>query len=96
MMQNPYFEVLIYAFITVLFIIIASFGLGTLARTIAKWVGTSKRKQEDTFAGYLFAAPWIVGFLIFVIIPLGYSLYWSFTDYRVTENAPPNWIGLNN
>src|SRR4030066_996469 len=96
MMQNPYFEVLIYAFITVLFIIIASFGLGNLARYIAKWVGASKRKQENTFAGYLFAAPWIVGFLIFVIIPLGYSLYWSFTDYRVTNNAPPNWVGMEN
>jgi multiple sugar transport system permease protein len=96
MMQNPYFEVLVYAFLTVLFIIISSFGLGSLARTIAKWVGASKRKQENTFAGYLFAAPWIVGFLIFVLIPLGYSLYWSFTDYRVTENAPPNLIGFDN
>src|SRR4030043_139453 len=96
MSQNPYIDVLINTILTVLFIIIASFGLGTLARTIAKWVGASIRKQEDTFAGYLFAAPWIVGFLIFVLIPLGYSLYWSFTDYRVTENAPPNLIGFDN
>ncbi len=96
MSQNPYIDVLITAVLTVLFIIIASFGLGTLARTIAKWAGAPKRQQENTFAGYLFAAPWIVGFLIFVIIPLGYSLYWSFTDYRVTENVPPNWIGLSN
>ncbi len=34
--------------------------------------------------------------MIFVIIPLGYSLYWSFTDYRVTQNVAPNWIGLDN
>src|SRR4030042_3104813 len=96
MTQNPYIDVLFTAFLTILFIIVASFGLATLARYIARWAGASKRKQENTFAGYLFAAPWIVGFLIFVIIPLGYSLYWSFTDYRVTENAPPNWIGLDN
>jgi multiple sugar transport system permease protein len=96
MSQNPYIDVLINAVLTVLFIIIASFGLGILARYIAKWAGAPKRQQENTFAGYLFAAPWIVGFLIFVIIPLGYSLYWSFTDYRVTENVPPNWIGLSN
>jgi ABC-type sugar transport system permease subunit len=96
MSQNPYIDVLINAVLTVLFIIIASFGLGTLARYIAKWAGAPKRQQENTFAGYLFAAPWIVGFLIFVLIPLGYSLYWSFTDYRVTENVPPNWVGLSN
>lgn len=96
MTTNPYIDVLYNSIFTVLFIVATSFGLGYLARLIARWVGASKRKQEDTFAGYLFAAPWIVGFLIFVIIPLGYSLYWSFTDYRVTDNTPPNWIGLDN
>jgi multiple sugar transport system permease protein len=94
--QNPYLDVLFTAILAVIFIIATSLVLGTLARSIAKWVGASKRKQESAFAGYLFAAPWIVGFLIFVIIPLGYSLYWSFTDYRVTENVPPNWIGFDN
>jgi len=96
MTQNPYIDVLLNALLAVLFIIITSFGLGSLARYLAKWTGASKRKQESTFAGYLFASPWIVGFLIFVIIPLGYSLFWSFTDYRVTDNAPPNWVGLDN
>ena len=96
MAHNPYIDLLISASITVLFIIASSFAIGYLARSIARWLGGSERKQENTFAGYLFASPWIVGFLIFVIIPLGYSLYWSFTDYRVTENTPPNWIGLDN
>ncbi len=58
--------------------------------------GASPKKQENTFAGYFFAAPWIVGFLIFVIVPLGFSLYWSFTDYRVTSAEPANWVGLEN
>lgn len=96
MTENPYIDVLINACLAVLFIIITSYGLGTLARYIAKWAGASNRKQDNTFAGYLFAGPWIIGFLIFVIVPLGYSLYWSFTDYRVTDNTPPNWIGLEN
>jgi multiple sugar transport system permease protein len=96
MTDNPYIEVLIYAGLTVVFIVIASFAVGTLARLIAKWTGASRRTQENTFAGYLFASPWIVGFLIFVIIPLGYSLFWSFTDYRVTKNVAPNWVGLEN
>ncbi len=58
--------------------------------------GASPKKQENTFAGYFFAAPWIVGFLIFVIVPLGFSLYWSFTDYRVTSAEPARWLGFEN
>jgi len=96
MTENPYIDVLLNALLTVLFIILSSFALASLARFIARWLGATKKKQENTFSGYLFAAPWIVGFLIFVLVPLGYSLYWSFTDYRVTENVPPNWIGLEN
>jgi multiple sugar transport system permease protein len=31
-----------------------------------------------------------------VVVPLGFSLYWSFTDYRVTVNQPPQWLGFEN
>lgn len=80
----------------VIFIIACCYGLGHLARVIAKSRGASPMKQNSTFAGYFFAAPWIIGFLIFVVVPLGFSLYWSFTDYRVTSNQPPNWTELSN
>ena len=96
MVDNKYLDVLITAVIAIIFIIISSYGLGLFARFIAKLTGASRKQQENTFAGYLFASPWIVGFLIFVIIPMGFSLYWSFTDYRVTSNAPPNWVGFDN
>ena len=96
MPKNPYLNVLAYAIIAVIFIIFTSYGLGHLARLIAKRTGASRRKQESTFSGYFFASPWIVGFLIFVIVPLGYSLYWSFTDYRITANVPINLVGLEN
>ncbi|KPL77284.1 hypothetical protein ADN00_09120 [Ornatilinea apprima] len=96
MIENPYLDALLTAVAAIIFIIISSFGLGALARLVAKLFGASQRKQQNTFAGYLFAAPWIVGFLIFVIIPLGFSIYWSFTDYRVVSNEPANWIGLEN
>lgn len=95
-MDNPYLSVTLAAIATVLFIILTSYALGTLARFTAKWMGATRSQQENTFAGYLFAAPWIVGFLIFVIVPLGFSFYWSLTDYRITSNAAPNWVGLNN
>ena len=94
--ENPYLYVIFSAILAIFFIITSCYGLGTLARWIVKKRGASRKKQQNTFAGYFFAAPWIVGFLIFVVVPLGFSLYWSFTDYRVTTNQPPNWVGLDN
>lgn len=96
MIDNPYFDVILTTLGAVLFIIASSYALASLARLIAKLAGAKRSRQENTFSGYLFASPWIIGFLIFVLIPLGFSLYWSFTDYRVTETTPPNWVGLDN
>jgi len=96
MRENPYLYALTTAAAAIIFIIFSSYCVGLFARFISKLTGASQRKQENTFAGYLFASPWIVGFLIFVIVPMGFSLYWSFTDYRVISNQPANWVGLEN
>ncbi len=96
MVKNPYYDAILMAAAAILFIVGSSLLVGFAARLIARVLGASRRKQENTFAGYLFASPWIVGFLIFVLIPMGFSLYWSFTDYRVVANAAPKWVGLEN
>ncbi|HUG35204.1 MAG TPA: hypothetical protein VMJ90_10575, partial [Anaerolineales bacterium] len=96
MMHNPYVNVLIMAALTALFIVASCYGLGSLARTIVKARGATPKKQENAFAGYFFAAPWIVGFLIFVVVPLLFSLYWSFTDFRIGSGSPAAWKGLEN
>jgi multiple sugar transport system permease protein len=96
MTDNPYLYVLISALLAVGFILVTGYLLASLARWIVKARGATPRKQENTFAGYLFASPWIVGFLIFVVVPLGFSLYWSFTDYRIGVNQAPNLIGFEN
>ncbi len=96
MMENPYINLIVTAIGAIIFIIISSYAVGALARLIAKLSGASRRTQENTFAGYLFASPWIVGFLIFVIVPMGFSLYWSFTDYRVISSEPAQWVGWEN
>jgi multiple sugar transport system permease protein len=96
MPENPYINALVTTLMAVLFIIAGCYGLGFLARWIVRVRGASLKKQESTFAGYFFAAPWIIGFVIFVIVPLAFSLYWSFTDYRVTSKGPANWVGLEN
>lgn len=95
-MQNPYVNVLIMAALTVLFIVASCYGLGSLARTLARARGASPKNQDNAFAGYFFAAPWIVGFVVFVVVPLLFSLYWSFTDFRIGSGSPAAWKGLEN
>src|SRR5258708_15162649 len=46
--------------------------------------------------GYLFILPWIIGFLLFTAGPMLISLYLSFTDYNITSEQGPSWIGSRN
>jgi len=96
MLHNPYVSVLVNAVVAVLFIVLSSLAVASLARLISKLRGATPRRQDNTFAGYLFASPWIVGFLIFVVVPMLFSLYWSFTDYRIASNVPAKWVGIEN
>jgi multiple sugar transport system permease protein len=50
--------------------------------------------EKETVAGYVFVAPWIIGFLAFTLIPVLASLYFSFTDYDLLSS--PEFIGLEN
>ena len=52
------------------------------------------RLAEETRWAYIFLAPWIIGFVIFIAGPMLWSLYLSFTDYNVIR--PPELIGLEN
>ena len=42
-----------------------------------------KRQRREDIAGYLFISPWLIGFFMFSIIPIGMSLYFSFTRYDI-------------
>ncbi len=44
--------------------------------------------------GYAFISPWLIGFLIFVLIPFLVSIYLSFTRYEVVTS--PVWVGTAN
>jgi multiple sugar transport system permease protein len=50
--------------------------------------------SEESRAGLVFVAPFLIGFVIFTAGPLIYSLYLSFTSYDVLN--PPVWVGLRN
>jgi multiple sugar transport system permease protein len=44
--------------------------------------------------GFLFALPWIIGFICFSVYPLAASLYYSFTAFNPV--TAPRWVGLEN
>lgn len=50
--------------------------------------------QRDNVVGYVFSAPFIIGFLGFTLIPILVSFYYSLTDYNMV-NAE-SWVGLKN
>jgi multiple sugar transport system permease protein len=50
--------------------------------------------NEEARAGFFFASPFILGFIVFTAGPLLASLYFSFTRYDVIN--PPVWEGLAN
>lgn len=55
---------------------------------------STKRSRREARAAYLFLAPWFVGLLVITIGPIFASLYLSFTDYSLLEEA--KWVGLDN
>ena len=50
------------------------------------------RREAGLF--YLLVSPWIIGFLLFTVVPMAVSLYLSFTQWNVL--TPPKWIGFDN
>ncbi|WP_432757232.1 carbohydrate ABC transporter permease [Consotaella aegiceratis] len=50
--------------------------------------------MRDSAAGYMFLAPWLIGFLCLTIGPALVSLYLSFTDYDLLQS--PNFVGASN
>lgn len=56
-------------------------GLGRLERSEAKWA-------------YLFIAPWLIGFFVFTLGPMLASLFFSFTQWDVLNEA--RWVGTKN
>jgi multiple sugar transport system permease protein len=53
-----------------------------------------KKAIRENLSSYAFLVPWLLGFFIFTLYPMIYSLYLSFTDFNMLQ--PPKWIGLRN
>ncbi len=53
------------------------------------------RLREDNLAGYLFIAPWLIGFFAFTFIPIVASLVLAFTNYNILSPSL-HWISTRN
>ena len=56
----------------------------------------SRLARRESGWGLLFIAPWIIGFLLFTLIPMAASLVLSFTNYELLNPEEMRFIGLNN
>ncbi|WP_313999357.1 sugar ABC transporter permease [uncultured Paenibacillus sp.] len=56
-----------------------------------KWLS---RTQKEALDCYVFISPAVVGLLLFMLGPIVFSAYISFTDYDILGS--PRWIGLQN
>ena len=55
---------------------------------------SSAFRRREIVEGYLFASPFIIGFLVFILVPMGWSLVLVFQRYNLL--SPPAWVGLDN
>ena len=58
------------------------------------WRTMSAKRRQEIVGGYLFISPWLIGFLLFIAIPVVMSLLASFTRWNIVGD--PRWVGLRN
>ena len=56
--------------------------------------GNQDSRRQHGWTGWLFASPWVVGFLALIVYPFAASLYWSFCRYDLL--SPPEFVGVEN
>jgi multiple sugar transport system permease protein len=59
--------------------------------------GTGRRssfQRRETIEGYLFASPFLIGFVVFVLVPMVWSFILMFQTWNLL--SPPRWVGFTN
>jgi multiple sugar transport system permease protein len=54
----------------------------------------SNGQTRNFLKGMAFLSPWLIGFFVFMLLPIGLSLYYSFCDYSILQ--PPVVCGWDN
>lgn len=60
-------------------------------RRRGRWTPAKKRALRT---GLAFISPWIIGVIVFILYPVGYSIALSFTRYSGMD--APTWVGMQN
>lgn len=82
-------------YVIVMFVsVVGAFMIGLLVWALYRVVKLRRNAREEATAGYLFAAPWIFGFLVLTAGPILMSVLLSFCDYDVLH--PARWVGISN
>lgn len=58
------------------------------------WFKIKTELNKNSTAGVVFALPFVIGFLMFMVVPMGMSLYYSFCEFKIL--GAPKFIGLGN
>ncbi|MBK8023703.1 MAG: sugar ABC transporter permease [Chloroflexi bacterium] len=61
---------------------------------LAAWRRMNPMARREALEGYLALSPWLFGFIVFTAIPIGVSIFLSFTQWTIIEQ--PTWIGADN
>jgi multiple sugar transport system permease protein len=56
----------------------------------------SKRARREAVWGLIFLSPWLIGFLLWIFLPMVASLLFSFTNYNLIHPEENRWVGLAN
>jgi ABC-type sugar transport system permease subunit len=56
----------------------------------------SKLARHEAGWGFIFLAPWIAGFFLWIFLPMLASLVFSFTDFELLHPEKTQWVGLDN
>ena len=59
-----------------------------------RWRWTASRREAAW--GYAFISPWIIGFVLFTMIPMALALYFSLTDFDLRKPDEVQFVGLDN
>ncbi len=62
-------------------------------RSLPRFSGLGWRRARW---GYVFIAPWIIGFVAFTALPMIATLAFSFTNINLTQSEPLRFVGLQN
>lgn len=59
--------------------------------TLAQWTWKEMKRNK---VAYIMCAPFFILFLVFTVLPVVLSIFFSFTEFNMLE--PPRWVGFDN